>query len=735
VSSDHNILLEAALNYAARNWHVFPLRPRSKKPLISRAEGGRGLLDATTDPRQIEAWWAACPDANIGIATGPSGLTVLDPDGPEGLAALQELACQHGPLPSTLVCRTANGAHLYYRGIGVRSTARGKLHVRGIGGYVVAPPSVHPSGWVYAWRDPRAPLGDEPGWVPPWRLTLGGKGGADDPQIFNGNLPTYLAGSGRHIYARTGEQWSTHEEARLRSALKRIPAKEYQTWIEVGMGLHSLAWDRPDGTSIAFDLWDEWSQSEPEKYALAVLEQHWNSFTRSGITIKTVFHLATEHGWKGEVEAPQNQVSVVHTNPLFRNDDNSGEVNGVEVALPAELRARAIVFPDVTTKGKPAGTRHNAMLAIQGLGIDCREDTFHEAFIVGGQSLGRLVGEISDKAIHHLRDLIRRVFGFEPGAQNVRDAAETLCVQNCFDPVIEYLDSLQWDKVRRLDAWLADYLGAPRDEWSAAVGRLMLVAAVRRAQVPGAKWDHIVVLEGPQGAGKSLVLETLAGEDNFSDMRILGRTEERQHEAVKGVWVYEIAELAGMRRAEVEHIKSFVTRKKESTRTAYAHYKTHDRRRCIFVATTNESHYLKDDTGNRRFLPVRTGRIDWAGVARDRDQLWAEAVEAERAYGALVLPAAGGLLQRASAEQEERLPVDGWHESIADWVARKAVIDTSITDVLTGEAVGLFRRDIDQIAMNRAARVLVRLGFRQYRARDGESRSWRYRRHGSGLLP
>jgi predicted P-loop ATPase len=391
--------------------------------------------------------------------------------------------------------------------------------------------------------------------------------------------------------------------------------------------------------------------------------------------------------------------------------------------LPPELTRNAIVFPDVTGKGKPAGTRHNAMLAIEGLGIDCREDTFHEAFIVGGQSLGRLVGEISDKAIHQLRDLIRRVFGFEPGAQNTRDAAETLCVQHPFDPVLDYLDGLRWDGVRRIDAWMADYLGAPRDEWSAAVGRLMLVAAVRRVRVPGAKWDHIVVLEGPQGIGKGLVLQTLAGDENFSNMRVLGRTEERQHEALRGVWIFEIAELAGMRRTDIEHIKAFITRHKESTRTAYAHYKTHDYRRCIFVATTNESHYLKDDTGNRRFLPVRTERIDWAGVARDRDQLWAEAVAAEKSYGMLVLPDA--VLEKAREEQEERVPFDPWQEAIERWVKNK--IDTSVYDVLD-LGLRLNNQAIDQLAKNRAARALLRLGFVPYRARHGAKREYRYRR-------
>lgn len=748
-----NPLLEAALQYAARGWKIFPLVPRTKRPAI------RGWRQkATSDPDQIERWWGARPDYNVGLATGESCLVVLDPDGPEGLAELHRLVGLHGRLPRTLASRTPGGHHLLFRGSGVRSTARGDLHVRGEGGLVALPPSIHPSGVAYRWVDASCPIADLPAWVGAWRASLGGRV-ETGPDL--GALPAHLVGLQRRSPARIGGMWSLHEESRIRSALQRVPADSYQSWLEVGMALHSLGWSRSDGTDIGLEIFDNWSATCSEKYSQAAAEEKWSSFEqsgRSGIQIGTLFHLAEAHGWRGEVLVdnnghkplsqqqeseviPHDRIGSHNAQPhggvpppvgLFAGAQEAagalepaGALNGAH-ALPAELAAApaaGIVFPDVTQKGKPAGTRHNAMLAIEGLGIECEEDTFHEAFVVGGHSLGRLVGEISDKAIHQLRDLIRRVFGFEPGAQNVRDAAETLCVQNPFDPVLDYLDCLRWDGVRRIDAWMADYLGAPRDEWSAAVGRLMLVAAVRRARQPGAKWDHVVVWEGPQGAGKSHVLETLAGEENFSDMRILGRSEERQHEAVRGVWIYEIAELAGMKRAEVEHIKAFVTRKKESTRTAYAHYKTHDRRRCIFVATTNELHYLKDDTGNRRFLPIRTGVIDWAAVARDRDQLWAEAVEAEQGYGPLVLP--HDVRSRASAEQESRLVLDDWRDVIERWIGDKT--ETSIGETVVG-ALHMQVREIDQICSTRTGRILRQLGFTQYRKRDGESLSWRFRR-------
>jgi hypothetical protein len=146
-------LVDFALQYAARGWHVFPLKPRSKIPLIGKAAGGQGFHDATIDPKQIETWWGQCPEANIGLSTGPSGLVVLDADGPEGLAELDALVRQHGPLPRTLVSKTGRGFHFFFSGTGIPSSqVKGShLDVRGSTGYVVLPPSVHPSGAAYEW--------------------------------------------------------------------------------------------------------------------------------------------------------------------------------------------------------------------------------------------------------------------------------------------------------------------------------------------------------------------------------------------------------------------------------------------------------------------------------------------------------------------------------------------------------------------------------------------------------
>src|ERR1700731_1169986 len=161
---ESSVLAAQALTYGRRGWAVFPLAPKSKVPLIGKKFGGRGYLDATRDLAQIAKWWAECPQANIGIATGaPSGFFVLDVDPRhEGDKTLDALIQRHGPLPDTLVSLTGGGGrHFLFRhvaGIGNSASRLGAgLDVRGDGGYIVAPPSAHENGRIYAWDSDHCP--------------------------------------------------------------------------------------------------------------------------------------------------------------------------------------------------------------------------------------------------------------------------------------------------------------------------------------------------------------------------------------------------------------------------------------------------------------------------------------------------------------------------------------------------------------------------------------------------
>jgi hypothetical protein len=292
------------------------------------------------------------------------------------------------------------------------------------------------------------------------------------------------------------------------------------------------------------------------------------------------------------------------------------------------------------TKGgaRKSNSYINTVLALVELGIRFRHDVFHDKKIVEGDAIENLGAELSDPACRAIRDLIIARFAFDPGIANVQQAAERACEASRFDPVCDYLDALQWDGQLRLDRLLVDYLGAEDTPFNRAIGRKMLVAMVRRARQPGCKFDTMPVIEGVQGTGKSSALRILAGEENFSDQPLLHLDPRAQQEALKGKWLDESSELAGLRRADVEMVKAFLSKTSDDGRPAYGRYRCEQLRRCIFVGTTNDSTYLRDTTGNRRFWPVRTGRIDLDALQRDRDQLFAEAAVAERSCQPLTIP-------------------------------------------------------------------------------------------------
>jgi predicted P-loop ATPase len=336
--------------------------------------------------------------------------------------------------------------------------------------------------------------------------------------------------------------------------------------------------------------------------------------------------------------------------------------------LKYSTREGAIKWPDQKKDWNglvPKATCTNTRIAIQALAIECSRDEFHDRRLIGGALMADWAGELSDNAIQMLRVLIHDRFDFDPGTNNAYDAAVQLCNRNRFDPVLDYLDAVDkdWDGISRLDEWLMAYMGVLDTPLNRQIGRLVLIAAVRRARQPGVKFDQIPVLEGPEGLGKSQAIQILAGPENFSDQTILGLNDRQQQEAVQGIWLYEIADLSGIGRAETESIKAFGSRTHDRVRPAYGRCRIDLPRRCIFVATTNDSNYLKSQTGNRRFWPVKTGRVDLGSLARDRDLLWGEASRYEAAGASIILPES--LWSAAGAEQEARREVDPWEDILA----------------------------------------------------------------------
>lgn len=238
-----------------------------------------------------------------------------------------------------------------------------------------------------------------------------------------------------------------------------------------------------------------------------------------------------------------------------------------------------------------------------------------------------------------LRYYLERVYGMT-GKDRIFDAVNVVANDNRFHPVRDYLNSCTWDGVPRVETLLIDYLGAEDNEYTRAVTRKALAAAVARIYNPGCKFEYMLTLRGRQGIGKSALIAKLGGpwfSDSFTTLQ--GKD---AYEQVQGVWIMEVGELAGMRKAEAETIKLYISKQVDRFRPAYGRRLQEFPRQCIFIGTTNETQFLRDTTGNRRFWVVDTpndAKLDmWEDLTPETVRLiWGEAVEIYRTGEALYL--------------------------------------------------------------------------------------------------
>lgn len=234
---------------------------------------------------------------------------------------------------------------------------------------------------------------------------------------------------------------------------------------------------------------------------------------------------------------------------------------------------------------------------------------------------------ITDDDAIKIKHWLSRKFKIEPPVGIIFEAIITIATDNAFHPIRDELNALPpWDGKERLDGWLKQYFEAKGpDEYLAQVFRKWLVASVKRTFEPGAKFDWMIIFEGPQGIGKSMFGSILFGQRYFADW--LPRLEDKDAAlGLQGKRCVEFGELDQLRRNEVETIKAFVARQVDNVRPPYGRRSIEIYRQCVFIGSTNKEHYLKDDTGNRRFNPMVVGSLDFGALNRDREQLWAEAL-------------------------------------------------------------------------------------------------------------
>jgi predicted P-loop ATPase len=303
-------------------------------------------------------------------------------------------------------------------------------------------------------------------------------------------------------------------------------------------------------------------------------------------------------------------------------------------------------------------------------------------------------------------------------------AVHTAARDHPFHPVRTYLDSLHWDGIERVDQWLTTYLGADDTECSRAVGARWLISAGARVFRPGAKADCCLILEGPQGIRKSTALRTIAGEYFTDELADLGSKDAAMQ--TRGVWIIELSELDNLGHAEVARIKAFMSRTTDRFRPPYGIRLVESPRQCVFAGTVNHGTYLRDETGGRRFWPVVCGCIDVDALARDRNQLWAEA-KIRFESGSVWWLYTPDLVQLAADQQEARYEGDPWEEVIGPWLECQE--SASVSEILQ-KCINKPQAQWTQTDKLRAARCLRAHGWVRYRERQGSRLEWRYRKVG-----
>lgn len=593
------------------------------------------------------------PGENVGIRLGepsktPFGyLCAIDFDvkTPEAEPQARAALLRHCPnamdLPSVISGSGGASRHFYIftpEPLASWTIAKGdgwEVAVKGTGTYVVAPGSIHPdTGQPYRWERPLDLL--------TWELT-----GAPVVDVTLLQRPEREAHSAEDpLIAELLGKTSTFSPADLQELLDHIPieATDHESWLQAVMAIHYES----DGADWGFDMVDAWSagdtrltdKGKPMYPGTRALRRRWNGFKDKGnsITGGSLRSLARAAGWLPWKSDDFEDLPAKKENPQPK----------LMVQKNGELRA----------------TLHNAIVTLEavdrkkGLGIRRNEMTLRDewrAGVIGDADLALIRVHIERAGMHCV--------GSELTAQAVRAVAE----RNPYHPVRAYLASLTHDGTPRLDTWLTQYLQVQDSPYVRAVGRAFLIAMIARVMKPGCKHDHVLVLRGAQGLRKSTACSILGGTwygDNMPSIRDGGREAGLY---LPGHWLIEMAELAPSRKAEQEDLKAFLTRASDEIRRPYGRMTDIVPRQCVFIGTSNEDAILKDATGGRRFWPITVERqIDTDALARDRDQLFAEALAAFNAGEAWHLTAEAEA--HAAEVQEAAREEDPWEQIIRDWL-------------------------------------------------------------------
>ncbi|NRN27889.1 VapE domain-containing protein [Photorhabdus heterorhabditis] len=459
-------------------------------------------------------------------------------------------------------------------------------------------------------------------------------------------------------------QLDAHVFEDLRSALWHpavlAHAESYPSWVDMG---NRLAWFKfTEHEDLARDLWLEWSatatNSDPDAAA-----HKWDSdaLRAERTEFTSIFALAQKVGWKNPATERGMPVAI------SEQDFDVIEAKDDEPApLPALKRDKY---------GQIESTIDNVAKAVARpdfCGLQIRFDQFRDE-IMFTHSGAEQWQTFSDADYSRLRITLEQR-SFKPvGRELIRDVVLLTADENPFDSAVTWLNSLKWDGVPRVEHFYNTHFGTEDSQYTRAVSLYMWTALAGRVMNPGCKADMVPILVGAQGCGKSTGVAALSPDPEFFTEVALGEKEDDLARKMRGRLVGEIGELRGLHTKELEAIKAFISRTHENWIPKYREFATQFPRRLVFIGTTNQDEFLADDTGNRRWLPVRVKNVDVAAIREDRLQLWAEARELFNRSG-VAFQTAECL---ATEVHEQHMIKDVWLETVTRWLDEP--------DAITGE--------------------------------------------------
>ena len=415
-------------------------------------------------------------------------------------------------------------------------------------------------------------------------------------------------------------------------ALQHLDADDYQQWIEIGMACKAGL-----GTA-GFYVWDAWSSRSPKYANEADMRQRWNGFQPTQLTLGTVFGLAESAGWvspwaKARAKAPRasraakpppDPPTADEMPPYPPEAPAGGSGNPPEVEWRVDLLRK---------KGDVSPCLANAELILSCMkewrGTIAFDEFAERTVFRNPLPSAKDEGENGDWSDHldvMTAIWMQRTWGVEFSPTIVGQAVEALARQRRYHPVREALAALPpWDGTVRNTEWLSDFMGVKRTEYSALVGQFFLRGMIKRVMEPGCKFDYCLILEGEQGLGKSAAARILAW--NWFGDTDLDLNNKDALLSLPGHWVYEIAEMGSLMKAEERKQKSFLSRQEDEYRPPYGKRLIKVPRQSVFIGTTNEEEYLKDMTGGRRFWPVLCkDELNLEGLRSNIEQMFAEAL-------------------------------------------------------------------------------------------------------------